>query len=391
MSAPTSLLDDRRVVVCVGTGGVGKTTVAASLALAAAQAGRRVLVMTIDPSRRLAQALGIDADAGAAGATLPIAASDATRGAQPGTLTARVLDVQHVFDHLVRTRSSSPEQAARIMNNRIYRHFSASMAGSHEYAAVEALYDAYHDDAYDLVVLDTPPSQNAVDFLEAPQRILHFLQGKGLGESVPGAGAAKAISKKLFDLGGSLVTRAVSKVSGAETLQEVLGFLHALTDLYDSFRARAEAVGELLSRPDVAFVLVGAPTPAQLSALGHFVGELNTHKISPRGFVLNRVRPDPWAGFAESGVTAEAAGAKALGEAATAAGMPDALQACQDAATDEYDRSRRDAAFVGKLTRTVAPVPVWTLAERAGEVDDRAALLQLAHELATLQPQVANG
>lgn len=386
MSAPTSLLEGRRVVVCVGTGGVGKTTVAAGLALAAAQAGRRVLVMTIDPSRRLAQALGIDPAAGAAGAPLEVVAPTGDPQGRAGSLTARVLDVQYVFDNLVRTRASSPAQAERIMNNRIYRHFSASMAGSHEYAAVEALYDAYHDDAYDLVVLDTPPSQNAVDFLEAPQRILHFLQGKGLADGVPGAGAAKAISKKLFDLGGSLVTRAVSKVSGAETLQEVLGFLHALTDLYDSFRARAEAVGKLLSRPDVAFVLVGAPSPAQLAALGHFVGELSAHKISPRGFVLNRVRPDPYADFAGGPKGPGGAGEAALTEVFTAPEQRPALRACVEAANDEHARARRDAAFVGKLTRTVAPVPVWTLAERAGEADDRGALLQLAGELARLVP-----
>lgn len=388
MSAPTSLFEKRRVVVCVGTGGVGKTTVAAGLALAAAQAGRRVLVMTIDPSRRLAQALGIDLTAKAAGAPLPVVAPDGDPQSRAGSLTARVLDVQYVFDNLVRTRASSPAQAERIMNNRIYRHFSASMAGSHEYAAVEALYDAYHDDAYDLVVLDTPPSQNAVDFLEAPQRILHFLQGKGLADGVPGAGAAKAISKKLFDLGGSLVTRAVSKVSGAETLQEVLGFLHALTDLYDSFRARAEAVGKLLSRPDVAFVLVGAPSPAQLAALGHFVGELSAHKISPRGFVLNRVRPDPFADFSAAD-DARGAGEAALTRAFAAPEQRAALQVCVDAASDEHDRARRDAAFVGKLTRTVAPVPVWTLPERAGEADDRGALLQLAKELARLVPVTA--
>lgn len=387
MSAPTQLFEGRRVVVCVGTGGVGKTTVAASLALAAAQAGRRVLVMTIDPSRRLAQALGIDPDAYAGGAALSVAppvGEQISGGDAPrGTLTARVLDVQRVFDDLVRARASSTEQAERIMNNRIYRHFSASMAGSHEYAAVEALYDAYHDDAYDLVVLDTPPSQNAVDFLEAPERILHFLQGNRFSERVPGAGAAKAISKRLFDLGGSLVTRAVSKVSGAETLQEVLGFLAALTDLYESFRARAEAVGALMLRPDVAFLLVGAPTPAQLSALGHFVGELTAHGIFAKGFVLNRVRPDPWADFSHPSQASAEAGRSALANAVDGALVRNELLAAAD---DEHARARRDAAFAHKLARTVAPVPVWALAERAREVDDRTALLQLAEALGELTP-----
>ena len=403
----------RRVVVCVGTGGVGKTTVAASLALAAAGEGRRVLVMTIDPSLRLAQALGIDLSKGAhVAAATPI-------GTAGGSLTAQVLDVQATFDNIIRTRASSEAQAEAILRNRIYRHFSASMAGSHEYAAVEALWDASNDARYDLVVLDTPPSQHAVDFLEAPERILQFLSGNGLVERVPGGSAAKGLTRRLFDLGGSLVTRTVGKISGAETLQDVLSFLHALTDMYDSFKARAEGVGTLLRQPDVAFLLVGAPTPAQLAALGHFVGELTAHGIAPNGFVLNRMRPDPRAtgrddaslGREDGGQAMAEGGAGRAHDAGAAPRSKIGVDANDDAAADaaywaaldeavaqqqlgaevreelhqalreELARAGRDASYLAQLRQTVAPLPVWALEEMPVDADSRRGLTRLAQML----------
>lgn len=288
-----ALWDGRRVVVCVGTGGVGKTTVAAALALAAAASGRKVAVMTIDPSKRLSQALGIDAHSPelqpvsltALTSTLPTAVAG-------GSLHALMLDVQHTFDSLIEARARTPQDAQNILNNRIYKHFSASLAGSHEYAAVEKLYDVYQNPNFDLVVLDTPPSHHALDFLDAPGRILRFLQGQDATDGQDNSPSfARRMGRKLFDLGGSLVTRTVGKVSGAQTLSEVTSFLLSLKDMYASFHARAGAVEALLQSTEVAFTLVGGPSQAQVAALEHFALELDRFHIAPAAWVLNRVHP----------------------------------------------------------------------------------------------------
>jgi anion-transporting ArsA/GET3 family ATPase len=282
MTAP--LWHHRRVIVCVGTGGVGKTTVAAALALAAARAGRRVVVMTIDPSRRLAQALGLTET----GRDLQPVTLDAGQG----SLHALILDVQATFDAIITSRAPSKDSAERILKNRIYQHFSASMAGSHEYAAVEKLWDLSTDDRFDLVVLDTPPSQHALDFLDAPGRILRFLQGQNDAPDKPQSMAQK-MSRSLFNLGGSLVTRTVGRISGAETLGEITAFLQLLREMYDSFKTRAQDVEALLAADETAFTLVGGPSAAQIGALEQFATELARFKIRPAAWVINRVHPSP--------------------------------------------------------------------------------------------------
>ena len=286
----TSLWANRRVVVCVGTGGVGKTTVAAAMAVAAARSGRRVAVMTIDPSRRLSQALGLDAH----NPTLqkvPLASLPGGAGSETGSLHALMLDVQHTFDALIKARARTPAHAQAILQNRIYQHFSASLAGSHEYAAVEKLYDVNEDPTFDLIILDTPPSHHALDFLDAPGRILRFLQGQDATDEGGGPSLARRMGRKLFDLGGSVVTRTVGKVSGAQTLQEVTSFLLSLKDMYASFNTRAAAVEALLQSDQVAFALVGGPSPSQVSALEQFAHELGRFNIKPAAWVLNRMHP----------------------------------------------------------------------------------------------------
>lgn len=289
-----ALWNNRRVMVCVGTGGVGKTTVAAAIALAAAASGRRVAVMTIDPSKRLSQALGIDANSPQ---LQPVSLEPLKltlgQSAPGGSLHALMLDVQHTFDSLIRARARTPQDAEAILGNRIYKHFSASLAGSHEYAAVEKLYDVFENPDFDLVVLDTPPSHHALDFLDAPGRILRFLQGQedteGSAQAAPSL--ARRMGRKLFDLGGSLVTRTVGKVSGAQTLSEVTSFLSSLKNMYASFSERAAKVEALLRSDKVAFTLVGGPSQAQILALEHFAQELARFHIRPAAWVLNRVHP----------------------------------------------------------------------------------------------------
>jgi anion-transporting ArsA/GET3 family ATPase len=368
------LWHQKRVVVCVGTGGVGKTTVAASLAMAAAGAGRRVLVMTIDPSRRLSQALGLHAqDSTMQPVDLKALTAQGHPPASGGSLHALILDVQKTFDSLIRDRARTPEDAERILRNRIYHHFSASLAGSHEYAAVEKLWDCYNDPHFDLIVLDTPPSQHAIDFLDAPGRITRFLQGQdGTEEQAPSL--AKKMSRKLFDLGGSLVTRTVGKVSGAQALAEVTSFLNSLKDMYASFNERALGVSALLRSDEVAFALVGGPSPAQLDALHHFARELEKFDITPTGWVLNRVHPAPMP--QEAVPTLQAALGKL--QLSDAPWWPALERACMQ----ELALAARDAAQVQALGAKHPHGSIYTISEMnqgADSVDRLAKLAQTFH------------
>ena len=374
MTAPQTLgvqalWERRHVLVCVGTGGVGKTTVAAALAMAAAKQGRRVLVMTIDPSRRLAQNLGLSSDHDA---PVQVPVPGAT-----GSVHALVVDVQRTFDALIAARAKSPEQAQSIRQNRIYQHFSASLAGSHEYAAIEKLWDGVHDGRFDLVVLDTPPAQNALDFLEAPQRILQFLEGQALMENVPGASWAKRVSRRLFDLGGGLIKNNVAKIAGGETLDEVLAFLRALSDMYDSFTERAKGIEALLASDKCAFALIGGTAVTQQDAIVRFEHDLKRFHIEPHGYVLNRVRKVPIIGG-----QAEAAVMDTLRAQPAVAALNEAERnALCEAVEDELVHGRLDAEIVDACAKRARGRPVFVLYEREGDVDRPDALLRLGSEL----------
>lgn len=373
-----ALWHNRKIVVCVGTGGVGKTTVAAALALAAAASGRRVAVMTIDPSKRLSQALGIDANSPEL-QPVPLGPIVQQLGgsAHEGSLHAIMLDVQHTFDQLIQARARTPEAAQAILNNRIYKHFSASLAGSHEYAAVEKLYDIHEDERFDLVVLDTPPSHHALDFLDAPGRILRFLQGQDTdAASETGPSLTRRLGRKLFDLGGSVVTRTVGKVSGAQTLQEVTAFLMSLKDMYASFHTRAAAVEALLQSDDVAFTLVGGPSQAQGAALEHFAQELHRFHIKPAAWVLNRVRP--------AFMPPHDAGYRAQALARLKDQHPSLVAECAEVAQaieEELRVTQRDAAQLAQLRQDHGDSTIVSIPDEPGGADSLERLARLCRAL----------
>ncbi|MHC4392251.1 MAG: ArsA family ATPase [Planctomycetota bacterium] len=288
-----ALLEGRRVIVCCGSGGVGKTTVSAALALAAARRGRRALVCTIDPARRLANSLGlealgnepheVDADTLAkAGITLP----------EGGSLSAMMLDIKSTFDHLVTRKAPDAATAERILSNHIYKQFSGQVAGSQEYMAMEKLYELQADPRYDLIVLDTPPTKHALDFLRAPERLSTFLEGRVLrwfllplraGGKVTGLGARMA-QKVLGWLDG---------IFGMTLLEELAEFFAAFETLWGGFKERAELVNALLRRHDIAaFLVVLAPTRETTDEALYFHDELLDNGLPMGGFVVNRVRPD---------------------------------------------------------------------------------------------------
>ncbi|MEE8409273.1 MAG: ArsA-related P-loop ATPase [Myxococcota bacterium] len=281
--------EGRRVVVCVGTGGVGKTTTAAAIALAAASQGLRTLLMTIDPARRLANALGV-ADLGNVERELP-PEHFAPHGVElRAPLWAMMPDSKRIFDDLVERTSPNEETRQRILRSRIYQHFSSALAGAHEYAAVQKLQEVYSAGRYDLIVLDTPPAQNAVDFLDAPSRMLDFLETETLQWLLKPYVLSGKFSVRVLDLGSSFLLRTLGKLAGVETLREIADFLIAFSALYDGFRERSRQVKDLLASDDIAFVLVTGPQPSQQRAMLQFRDELHAEGLRVRCVIANRVR-----------------------------------------------------------------------------------------------------
>lgn len=288
MSAINDILR-RKVIVCVGTGGVGKTTVSATLAVAAAAQGRRTLVMTIDPARRLASALGLS-DIGNVETEIKPERL-APYGVQlTAPLWVMMPDVKRTFDDLVARWAPSMESRNKILNNRIYQHFSTALVGSLEYAAVEKLYEVYASGKYDLIVLDTPPSQNALDFLDAPNRISDFLEQDSLQWLLKPSLFAGKFSLKVFDFGTALMQRTLGNMAGTETLRELAEFILGFQGMYEGFRERSQKVKHLLASPELAFVLVGSTHPTQQLSMLHFRDALEKSGLPIRMLILNRVR-----------------------------------------------------------------------------------------------------
>ncbi len=299
-----ALLDDRgiRVLVCCGSGGVGKTTTAAALALRAAERGRRVVVLPIDPARRLAQSMGLtelDND------PKPVVDVDGD-----GTLDAMMLDMKRTFDEFVEANADA-ERAATIIANPFYQSLSSSFAGTQEYMAMEKL-GQLHKDAektgrWDLVVVDTPPSRSALDFLDAPERLSSFLDGRFIRILLaPARGPAK-----LMTAGLTVVTNAMTKIIGAQVLKDMSMFVQAFDTLFGGFRQRAQKTFELLQADGTAFLVVAAPEPDALREAAYFVERLEQERMPLAGLIVNRATRLSLAGV--SGDQARAAAERITG------------------------------------------------------------------------------
>jgi anion-transporting ArsA/GET3 family ATPase len=277
------LVTGGRVIVCCGAGGVGKTTTSAALALEGARRGRRVLVLTIDPSRRLAEALGVDRNT-----PEPVRlgrAREAEAGiASPGELSAWMLDPKLVSDQTVRKLVSDPSEAARLMENPIYQQVTRMIAGMQEYTAMEALYQFMSTGRYDLVVLDTPPSRNALNFLEAPTRLAQFLEGRIFQLFLPQEGGF------LRNAAGKLVDRILSTIFGHDLARDLSGFFRAFASIFGVLSGNAQRMREKLRGPDVSFLLVTSPAEHALDDAVFFETKIQELRLPFAGFVLNRSR-----------------------------------------------------------------------------------------------------
>ena len=276
------------IIVCCGSGGVGKTTTSAALALRAAEQGRKVVVLTIDPARRLAQSMGIEK---LDNVPRPVPGLNGG-GEHGGTLDAMMLDMKRTFDEVVESQAS-PEKAAQILANPFYQALSSSFAGTQEYMAMEKLgqlnADARATGRWDLIVVDTPPSRSALDFLDAPERLSGFLDGRFIRLLLtPARGPAK-----LMTAGLGIITGALTKILGAQMLRDVQAFVGALDTLFGGFRQRAQKTYQLLQTDGTAFLVIAAPEPDAMREAAFFVERLHEEQMPLAGLVVNRASPAP--------------------------------------------------------------------------------------------------
>ncbi|NUO44715.1 MAG: ArsA family ATPase [Streptomyces sp.] len=276
------LLDDpaTRIVVCCGSGGVGKTTTAAALGLRAAERGRKVVVLTIDPARRLAQSMGID--------SLDNTPRRVKGVEGDGELHAMMLDMKRTFDEIVEAHAD-PERASAILGNPFYQSLSAGFAGTQEYMAMEKLGQLRAKDEWDLIVVDTPPSRSALDFLDAPKRLGSFLDGKLIRVLLAPAKVGGRAGMKFLNVGMSMMTGALGKLLGGQLLKDVQTFVAAMDSMFGGFRTRADATYKLLQAPGTAFLVVAAPERDALREAAYFVERLAAEDMPLAGLVLNRV------------------------------------------------------------------------------------------------------
>ena len=367
----------RSIIICCGSGGVGKTTTAAAFGLQAARLGRKACVVTIDPARRLANSLGLDQ-----------LTNHPTRidGEWPGELHALMLDPKGTFDDLILRYSDSPEQVEDIKQNRIYRNLTGSLSGTQEYMAMEKLYELVDGGEFDLVVVDTPPTRNALDFLDAPRRLTHFLGNRVFQALMKPTRAGL----KFMGVAAQALLRTIAKVAGADIVQDAVAFFQAFEGMEEGFRERALRVREMLGDEGTAFVLVASPRPDSVEEAVHFAGKLAESDLAVTALVVNRVQPrfvddhrlDTLVALAGTAGTAGTGGTAGTAGTAGGSGGPTATERPLDglianlagftAASDREERAYAD------LVASVAPAPVSRVPLLNGDVHDLAGLAEVA-------------
>jgi anion-transporting ArsA/GET3 family ATPase len=290
MTTIDNMVERKEVIVCAGSGGVGKTTTAAAIALHAAVIGKKAAVVTIDPARRLASALGLkelNNDPERVSAESFAAVNLSPRG----ELHAMMLDTKSTFDHVVITYAPSRKQAQDILDNRFYRNISATLSGTHEYMAMEKLYELHSEGNYDLIVIDTPPTRNALDFLDAPKRMTDFLDSKVLRWFLLPYMKAGGGLFRIANVAATTFLRVVKRIVGAEVLQDTAEFFGSLEGMYDGFKQRAQDVTALLHSNVTSFIVVTSPATESVAEACYFATRLDQSGLPFGAVIVNRVHP----------------------------------------------------------------------------------------------------
>ncbi len=367
-------LRGRKVVCCVGSGGVGKTTTAAALALRAAMDAKRTLVLTIDPARRLANSLGLRELGNEETRIDP--ALFAQAGLSPrGEMWAMMLDLKQTWDELVRRQARSPQQAQAILENQLYQTLSTAMAGSLEYMAMEKVYEVYNSRRYDVVVLDTPPTSNALDFLHAADRILDVLDNNAMRIILGPMLRAGKFGFKLLAAPSSLVLRTLARFTGSDFLRDLAGFMMAFEGMYQGFKERAARVKSLLASSESAFVLVTGPNPLTIQEAHFFHQALRQDGIATAAVIVNRVQRDPRRLGGPDNLPA-------LREALQLAqikdgGNPPLSERLYQTLTEQATLADLDRREVERLQQTLRGVPLFTVPRLRKDVHDLAGLWQI--------------
>jgi anion-transporting ArsA/GET3 family ATPase len=340
-----------RIVVTCGSGGVGKTTTAAAMALLGAEAGRRTVVLTIDPARRLAQSMGLT--------ELDNTPREVT-GVKNGQLFAMMLDMKRTFDDVV-LEHSTPERAEQIFENPFYQSLSSSFAGTQEYMAMEKLGQLAAANEWDLIIVDTPPSRSALDFLDAPNRLGRFLDGRMIRLLTAPARAGGRTGMKVITAGVGVFSKVFSRVLGGDLIRDLSSFVSALESMFGGFRERAQHTYELLKTPGTAFVVVAAPEPDALREASYFVERLSAERMPLAGLIVNRMHHTvPTDGPPLSAARAEAAADSLDGKQPSEAGdlAVAALRVhAEMAAAAEHDARMARRFVAAHPNVAVAPVP----------------------------------
>jgi anion-transporting ArsA/GET3 family ATPase len=361
-----TMISEAHVLVCCGSGGVGKTTTAAAIATEAARRGRRVVLITIDPARRLADALGMTGRLGNEPVRLELP-GDQDRNSH-GELWAMMLDAKQTFDHLVRTQSRGPRQADEILGNPFYVNIASRLSGSQEYMAAEKLYELNDDDRFDLVVVDTPPSREALDFLDAPKRLTNFLDHRVYRWLVtPARGGLKVLN-----FAAQPILRTIGRVIGADVLADAVDFFRAFEGIEEGFRQRAHHVDVLLRSADTRYVVIASPRSDTVSEALYFTEQLGRAGVTTSGLVINRLQPTFGRGSAKS-ATANAAKAEKAGDSKLAALHRNLAHLRSVAEAEETS--------IAPLLSTLVDVPVARVSQRPIDVHDIVAISEIGRTI----------
>ncbi|HET6816702.1 MAG TPA: ArsA-related P-loop ATPase [Mycobacteriales bacterium] len=363
-----ALLDSASILVCCGAGGVGKTTTSAALALRAAERGRRVCVLTIDPARRLAQSMGLtELD----NTPRAVAGVDVSNG---GSLDAMMLDMKRTFDDIVLAHAD-PQRAQQILSNPFYVSLSSSFAGTQEYMAMEKLGQLKRDGTWELIVVDTPPSRSALDFLDAPQRLGRFLDGRMIRLLLAPAKAGGRGMMKVFTAGLSMFTNVLTRIIGAQALKDLSLFVTSLETMFGGFRERAEQTYRLLKEPGTAFVVVAVPERDALREAAYFVERLADEQMPLAMLALNRVHTS---GAPQLSVERSLAAAEALDDS----GESPLTAAVLRIHAERLKTSARDGHLAERFVAAHPGVPVVQVAAQPNDVHDLDGLRLIVDELA---------
>jgi anion-transporting ArsA/GET3 family ATPase len=363
-----AIVGSASIVVCCGSGGVGKTSTAAAVALRGAQQGRRTCVLTIDPARRLAQALGLDV---LSNEPRPVRGKGSELR-EPGGLDAMMLDMRRTFDEVIERYSRDDEQAERILANRFYQRLSSTLAGTQEYMAMEKLYELHESGRYELLVVDTPPTRSALDFLDAPEHLNELLDARAFRLLIAPAQRVGRGYLRGLNFATTTMTRLVRRLTGSELLAEVGEFFAAFEGMYDGFKDRARRVYDLLKHPGTAFVVVATPDQAALREAVFFAGRLADDAMPLGALVVNRIHRAAPIPQVPAAALERLAGGGADGR--LLADLVEQHQALERLAASERER-------VAELASAVQGVGVVEVPLLADDVHDLAGLRRLGEHL----------